>query len=131
LHAALLALAARSPVRVEVRGEDPGRLPAAVEAAAYFCASEAATNAIKHSGADSIRIDLSRSADWLHVAVTDPGRGGARTDGHGLRGLADRLAAIDGRLAVSSPPGGGTCVLADLPVRPASATAPRSEPGAA
>jgi signal transduction histidine kinase len=115
LQPALLALAKRCPVAVTVSGDDPGRLPARVETAAYFCASEAITNALKHARATTIEITVRRDAGRLLVTMADDGVGGASPDGAGLRGLADRVAAVDGRLTVQSPPGRGTRILAELP----------------
>jgi signal transduction histidine kinase len=115
LRPALLALAKRCPVAVTVSGDDPGRLPAPVETAAYFCASEAITNTVKHARATTIEVTLRHDAGRLLVTVADDGVGGASPDGAGLRGLADRLAAVDGRLTVRSPPGQGTRILAELP----------------
>ncbi|MGY1669159.1 sensor histidine kinase [Geodermatophilus sp. SYSU D00710] len=115
LRSALAALAAGSALPVEVTGGDPGRLPAAVETAAYFCASEAITNAVKHAGASRILIGLDEEPDRILLTVVDDGVGGARRDGAGLRGLADRLNAVGGRLTVDSPPCGGTRLRAELP----------------
>jgi signal transduction histidine kinase len=117
LRPALLALAQRCPVPVTVSGDDPGRLPAPVETAAYFCASEAITNTVKHARAKTVDVTLRRDTGRLLVTVADDGVGGASPDGAGLRGLADRVAAVDGRLTVQSPPGQGTRILAELPCR--------------
>jgi signal transduction histidine kinase len=117
LRPALLALAQRCPVAVTVSGDDPGRLPAPVETAAYFCASEAITNTVKHARATTIEVMVRRDTGRLLVTVADDGVGGASPDGTGLRGLADRVAAVDGRLTVQSPPGQGTRILAELPCR--------------
>jgi signal transduction histidine kinase len=115
LRPALLALAERCPVAVTVNGDDPGRLPARVETAAYFCASEAITNSVKHARATAIEVTLRGEIGRLLVTVADDGVGGASPDGAGLRGLADRAAAAGGRLSVQSPPGRGTRILAELP----------------
>ena len=115
LRPALLALAERCPVGVTVNGDDPGRLPGQVETAAYFCASEAITNTVKHARATTIEVTLRRDVGRLFVTVADDGVGGASPDGAGLRGLADRLAAVDGRLTVQSPTGQGTRIRAELP----------------
>jgi signal transduction histidine kinase len=114
LRAALPALAARSPldVSVLVRG---GRLPDAVEAAAYFVCSEALANAAKHARAVSAHVDAVVGSDRLRLTISDDGVGGADADGAGLRGLADRVEALSGRLGVESPPGAGTRVLAEIP----------------
>jgi signal transduction histidine kinase len=115
LRAGVGALAARMPMRVE-NGVWPGRFPAAVEATAYFVVAEALTNVAKHSGARrawvTARVDDAR----LRVRVRDDGAGGARPDGSGLLGLADRLAVLDGRLDVKSPTDSGTVVTADIPI---------------
>ena len=86
-----------------------------METAAYFCASEAITNTVKHARATTIEVTLRRDVGRLFVTVADDGVGGASPDGAGLRGLADRLAAVDGRLTVQSPPGQGTRIRAELP----------------
>ncbi len=92
------------------------RLPAPVEAAAYFVVSESLTNVAKYAGATHARVDVARREGHALVEVRDDGVGGADPRaGTGLRGLADRLAALDGRLEVLSPPGGGTLVRAELP----------------
>jgi signal transduction histidine kinase len=92
------------------------RPPPQVETAAYFVVSEALTNAVKHSHATEVRIAASRVEQMLSVEISDDGIGGAGPGGgSGLRGLADRVEALDGRLAVSSPPGRGTTVRAELP----------------
>jgi signal transduction histidine kinase len=93
------------------------RLPPAVEATAYFVISEALTNAAKHARARSARVVARVERDELRVEVRDDGVGGARGgESTGLGGLQDRVAALDGRLVLESPPGGGTRVCALLPV---------------
>lgn len=119
LHAALAAAVARCPVPttldVELGGRD--RLPPSVENVAYFVVTESLTNVAKHSGASRCEVSVVLTGDALHVQVTDDGRGGAHQGkGHGLAGLADRLAGVDGFLAVASPTGGGTIVDATVPV---------------
>jgi signal transduction histidine kinase len=115
LDAAISALAARSPVPVGVEVATE-RLPGAVESTAYFVVAEALTNAAKHARAGEITVHIARRDDLLVVEVTDDGDGGADpARGSGLRGLADRVAAIDGRLTVTSPAGGPTVVRAELP----------------
>jgi signal transduction histidine kinase len=110
-----LAAAARSPVPVGVEVAT-GRLPGPVESAAYFVVAEALANAAKHAGAAEIGVRVSRHRDLLVVEVMDDGAGGADpARGSGLRGLADRVAAVDGRLTVTSPSGGPTVVRAELP----------------
>ncbi|HEX8102736.1 MAG TPA: histidine kinase [Solirubrobacteraceae bacterium] len=118
LHAAVEALADRSPVPVHVRGfgQHAERLPAAVEAAAYFVVAEALTNVAKYSGAGRASVSLARNAGGAVVEVSDDGCGGADLgDGSGLTGLIDRLQALDGRLTVESPLGTGTVVRAEIP----------------
>ena len=101
------------PVQVEVLGE---RLPADIEASAYFIVAEALTNVVKHAGAERATVVARVDGDVLQVVVSDDGAGGADPDGHGLLGLGDRAAALGGRLWVDSPPGGGTVVTAQLPL---------------
>jgi signal transduction histidine kinase len=120
LAAALAAVAARSPVPVEltVGLPDGQRLAPAVENTAYFVVSEALANIAKHSGADVAQVTVLREGDRLRVVVTDDGQGGAvLAPGHGLAGLADRLFAVDGSLTVDSPRGGPTRLVAELPCR--------------
>ncbi|MER6997851.1 histidine kinase [Streptomyces sp. NPDC000410] len=115
---AVRALALRLPVPVEVEVELPGRADAPVESAAYFAVSEALTNAVKHSGADRIWVDMSYAGSerMLRIAVTDNGGGGARMGGgSGLIGVERRLGTFDGVLAVSSPVGGPTMVTMEIP----------------
>jgi len=115
LDAAISALAARSPVPVDV-DVATGRLPGPVESTAYFVVVEALTNAAKHARAAEIGVRITRHRDLLIVEVIDDGAGGADpARGTGLRGLADRVAAVDGRLAITSPPGGPTVIRAELP----------------
>jgi signal transduction histidine kinase len=115
LDAAISALAARSPVPVGVEVVTE-RLPGAVESTAYFVVAEALTNAAKHARAGEITVRIARRDGLLVVEVSDDGDGGADpARGSGLRGLADRVAAIDGRLTVTSPAGGPTVVRAELP----------------
>jgi signal transduction histidine kinase len=117
LAAALAALAARSPVPVELVVDLPGqRLAPATENTAYFVVSEALANVAKHSGARVCRVEVGRAGDVLRVVVEDDGCGGALlVPGHGLAGLADRLRAVDGVLTVDSPRGGPTRTTAELP----------------
>jgi signal transduction histidine kinase len=115
LDAAISALAARSPVPVGVEVAT-GRLPGPVESAAYFVVAEALANAAKHARATEIGVRISRHRDLLIVEVIDDGVGGADpAKGSGLRGLADRVAAVDGRLDITSPAGGPTVIRAELP----------------
>ncbi|MCP2261596.1 Signal transduction histidine kinase [Streptoalloteichus tenebrarius] len=116
LPAALGELADRCPVPVSVRADLPERMPAPVEATAYFVVSEALANVAKHSGADSVSITARREGGLLTVEVHDDGTGGADPDrGTGLTGLADRVAVIDGRMFLSSPAGGPTLLRVELP----------------
>lgn len=116
LAPALETLAERAPFPVQVVGATDERLPDTIEATVYFIASEALTNAAKHSGATKAEVHLTRDRGWLHVEVTDNGTGGAdATAGSGLVGLADRVAAAFGTLEMRSPPGGGTVLSARLP----------------
>jgi signal transduction histidine kinase len=114
LGAAVAALAARSPVRVDVSVEGERPSPA-VESAAYFVAAEALANAGKHAGATWVEVRIARSYGRLVVEVTDDGRGGADPSGTGLSGLRRRVEALDGTLQVMSPEGGPTTVRAEMP----------------
>jgi signal transduction histidine kinase len=116
LAPALRSLAARAPVPVELVGEPGGRVPAAVETAAYFVVSEALANVAKYAEAEQATIRLERANGRLLVEVSDDGVGGAApSTGSGLHGLADRVAALDGTLTIVSPRGGGTRVTVELP----------------
>ncbi len=116
LGPAIEALAERTNVPVSVEAPDR-RFPANVEAAAYFVIAEALTNVTRYAGATGVRVVVRADGDTLSIAVADDGRGGADPDGGtGLRGLADRVGALGGRLAIDSPPDGGTTVRADLPL---------------
>ena len=116
LAAALTALADRSPVPTTVQLALPLRYAAPVETAAYFVASEALTNVAKHSRATSATLRAWVGDGRLAVEVVDDGVGGASlAKGHGLAGLADRVAALDGSLGVESPEGGPTTVRAVIP----------------
>jgi signal transduction histidine kinase len=113
---AVQALALDLPLRVRCASELPGRPPAPVESAAYFAVSELLANVSKHAEADQAWVDIRHSAGMLRIGVTDDGRGGADpARGTGLRGIERRLAAFDGVLAVSSPPGGPTVVNMEIP----------------
>jgi signal transduction histidine kinase len=116
LHTALEGVADRASVPVELRYELQERPDLATETVAYFVASEAVTNALKHGGASGIAIVVAREGDGVMVTVRDDGLGGADVNGSGLSGLASRVAAADGRFRVSSPVGGPTVVTAWLPV---------------
>lgn len=113
---AVKALALRLPVETDVQVDLPGRADAPVESAAYFAVSEILTNAIKHSHADRIWIDMSYAESMLRISVGDNGVGGAKIgSGTGLSGLERRLGTFDGILAVSSPAGGPTMVTVEIP----------------
>jgi signal transduction histidine kinase len=116
LEYALTTLAARSAVPVTLHADLPVRPAPAVEAIAYFCAAELLTNAARHAEATAATLDLELAAGRLVLRVGDDGRGGARIGaGTGLAGLAERVAAVDGRLDVVSPAGGPTVVTVTLP----------------
>ncbi|WP_029429488.1 sensor histidine kinase [Blastococcus sp. URHD0036] len=117
LAAALAALAARSPVPVELAVDLPEeRLAPVVENTAYFVVSEALANVAKHSDASVCRVEVTRTDGALRVVVEDDGSGGAvAAPGHGLAGLTDRLRAADGSLTVDSPRGGPTRLTAEVP----------------
>jgi signal transduction histidine kinase len=115
LRASVEELASRMPVPVEI-DVSLGRLPAAVEATAYFVVAEALTNVAKHARAEHAEVTARIEEGTLAVQVRDDGVGGARPDGGGLVGLADRLAALDSELRVDSPTGGGTLVAAAIPL---------------
>jgi signal transduction histidine kinase len=115
LVAAINALALDSPVRVRVDGDLPGRPSPPVESATYFAVSELLANAAKHAEASAVWIDIRHESGLLRIGVTDDGIGGADiVNGSGLRGIERRLAAFDGVLAVSSPPGGPTVANMEL-----------------
>jgi signal transduction histidine kinase len=116
LRAAIKALALRAPVPVEV-AISVDRLPADVEATAYFFVAETLTNIAKHAHATGATVRARIENGTVRVHVRDDGVGGARPEGSGLVGLADRLAAHNGRLRVESPADGGTLVAADIPLR--------------
>jgi signal transduction histidine kinase len=116
LDAAVSELAGRVPLRVDVAEMPSRRLPEPIEVAAYFVVAEALTNAAKHARATTARVSVSNGHGLVRVEVGDDGVGGASEHGgSGLRGLADRVEALDGLLSVSSPPGAGTRVRAEVP----------------
>ena len=118
LGPSLSAVASRCTVPVTVDVDLPTRPAAAIEGIAYYTASELLQNISKHSRATSATLDVWRTDRRLMLQVTDNGVGGASTRaGTGLAGLAERLAAVDGLLALTSPPGGPTTVSAVLPWR--------------
>jgi signal transduction histidine kinase len=116
LEAALEALAARASVPATVDYKGPAHLPEPVALAAYFVASEALANVAKYADATAVAVAVSEDEGTLTIAIADDGVGGADDSrGSGLRGLADRVEALDGTLRVDSPPGAGTTVVAELP----------------
>jgi signal transduction histidine kinase len=117
LGPALESVIQRASVPATLASAPEGRLPAQVEATAYFVVSEALANAAKHANASSVTVSAQLLDGRLIVEVADDGIGGARaTGGSGLKGLADRLAALDGSLRLDSPPGAGTRIVAEIPV---------------
>jgi signal transduction histidine kinase len=126
LVGAVQALALANPLPVEVEADVPERLPAPAESAAYFAVAEALTNVIKHSGAHQARVSLRHDGALLRMTVEDDGAGGAVVGaGSGLRGIERRLSAFDGRLDVTSPPGGPTVVTMELPC---ASSSPKTSP---
>jgi signal transduction histidine kinase len=118
LGAALTTLAARSDLPVELVLDLPERPSAAIETIAYFCAAELVANVAKHSGAGHATLEAAHVPGLLRVRVSDDGSGGARVEARGgLAGLAERVGTVDGRLQISSPPGGPTVVTVELPSR--------------
>jgi signal transduction histidine kinase len=122
LDAALSGIAARAPVPVRLRVDVAARCAPSIEAIAYFVVSEALTNVAKHASAGHAEVTVRRSGDRLRIVVTDDGQGGAAPGvgqgdggGSGLRGLAQRAAAVDGTLTIHSPPGGPTAITVELP----------------
>jgi signal transduction histidine kinase len=116
--AALGELADQCPLPVTVSASLDGRLPGQIENTAYFVAAEALTNVAKHSGATSATVTARQHRGVLIIEIRDNGHGGAEPDrGTGLTGLADRVAATSGRMLLSSPPGGPTCLRVELPCR--------------
>ena len=118
LVTAFSSLAARSDVPVELVLDLPERPSAAIETIAYFCAAELLANVAKHSGARRASLGAVHVPGLLRVQVSDDGAGGARVEARGgLAGLAERVKTVDGRLHVTSPPGGPTVVTVELPSR--------------
>jgi signal transduction histidine kinase len=103
------------PVPVE-NDVSVGRLPAAIEATAYFVVAEALTNVAKHAQAGRATVVARIEDGTFRVQVRDDGVGGARPDDSGLLGMADRLAALGGQLQIESPAAGGTLIAADFPL---------------
>lgn len=124
LQAAVADAADRSAVPVDVELELSARLPQAVEAAAYFVVCEALANIAKHSGANRAKVTGEHRDGRLFMRISDDGRGGAVAGtGSGLTGLADRVSVLDGRLSLSSPPGGPTLLCVEFPCEPTDRSA--------
>jgi signal transduction histidine kinase len=121
LDPALQSLAARAPLPVSVSASVEGRYAPAVEAAVYFVVMEALTNVAKYASASAAEVTVEQVDGHVVIDVHDDGIGGADpSSGSGLAGLADRVAALGGRLVIESPPGGGTVVRAEVPARRSS-----------
>jgi signal transduction histidine kinase/uncharacterized protein YhfF len=119
LGPALRSLGLNSPVPLRIVAVPEQRLPDPVEVTVYYLVAEALSNAVKHSGATEVRVELQRRGPVLHADVCDDGAGGAASGpGSGLAGLVDRLEALGGRLEVESPPGAGTRLRASIPLAP-------------
>ena len=132
LHAAVESLAARSPAAVSVDIDPVARFAPNVEAIAYFVVSESLANIAKHAEAGAVDVRARWQDAVLTVEVADDGRGGADPQtGTGLRGLLDRVSAVDGTLVVVSPPGGGTRVVARIPAAAPTYSADRAATRAA
>ncbi|MFJ2241774.1 CHASE3 domain-containing protein [Streptomyces sp. NPDC087859] len=118
LVAAVKDLATRCPVPTVVETRDERRISSTVESNAYFVVAEAVTNAVKHAQASRVDVSI-EFGDVLRIKVADDGVGGVgkATAGSGMTGLTDRVAAFDGKLAIDSPPGGGTTILIQIPLR--------------
>jgi signal transduction histidine kinase len=116
LEVALEGVAARTPLPVQLAFELERRLPEPVEAAAYYVVCEALTNAVKHARAKGVEVLVSARNGSATVEVRDDGAGGADVRGAGLRGLADRVEALGGRLHLESSPGAGTSLRAEIPL---------------
>jgi signal transduction histidine kinase len=116
LEPAVESLVARSPVPAQLSSTLTGRMSSAVETAAYFVIAEALTNVAKYARASAVEVMLEHAGGRLTLEVRDDGQGGANPDaGSGLAGIADRVAALDGRLSIHSPPGAGTVLRAEFP----------------
>src|SRR5262249_31221519 len=117
------AVAARARLRARLHIATPRPASASIEAVAYFIVSEALANVAKHAQATRAEVTVVRDGDLLRIEVTDDGRGGAvpaHSDGTGLRGLAQRAAAVDGTPTIDSPPGGPTVIAVELPCESSS-----------
>jgi signal transduction histidine kinase len=124
LGPALEALARRAPIAVTVEMRGDGRLPEHVEVTAYYVASEALTNAVKHAAASELLITVEADGRRVALTVRDDGIGGADPSrGTGLIGLADRVAALGGELTIRSEPGAGTVLTAHIPLAARSSEA--------
>jgi signal transduction histidine kinase len=118
LAPALRELVRRASLPVNLDVQVSRRLPERVEVTAYYLVSEALTNAAKHAGASVVKVEVSVAGDALRLVITDDGAGGADPSrGSGLVGLSDRVEAAGGRLEITSPPGGGTSLVATIPLR--------------
>jgi signal transduction histidine kinase len=117
LPAAVASLARRAGIPIELEVAVDGRLPPTVETTAYYTVAEALTNVVRYADAKSARISIKARGDLLEVEIVDDGVGGADPSrGTGLRGLGDRIGALDGRLDIRSPVGAGTRIRAEIPV---------------
>ena len=129
LTVALESLAARAPVPLRLAAHAVPRLPERIEVAAYYVVCEGLENTAKHAAATCVRVDVELVDRVLVVQVTDDGIGGAdAARGTGLRGLADRVEALNGRLRIWTPAGGGTGVRAEIPIGPAADQKPGPHP---
>jgi signal transduction histidine kinase len=116
LDAALSGIAARAPLPVRLRVDATPRCSPSIEAVAYFVVSESLTNVARHAHARRAEVTVERTGDRLRIVIGDDGVGGASEDGgSGLRGLAQRTAAVDGTMTIDSPPGGPTRITVELP----------------
>ena len=116
LGPALQGLVERAPVPVEITELPEERLAGPVEAAAYYLVAEAITNVAKYAHASHVTVSVRRSSEYATVTVSDDGVGGAdAAHGTGLRGLADRIEALQGHLYLDSPPERGTRISAEIP----------------
>jgi signal transduction histidine kinase len=127
LAPALEALAQRAPLPVELKVDLPERPPETLESATYFLVSEVLTNVAKHADANGVRVLVTEADGLLAVEIQDDGIGGADPSrGSGLRGLSDRIAALDGQLRIESPPGEGTRISVTIPFEQTTQERPRA-----